>query len=141
MLSGQMSRIYFARMLEDEDLLDGIKTKVEESRVNAGAFIAIGTVKNVVLGFYENGQYKYIRKDEPLEIASCVGNIAVNEQNEVIVHAHITVSDAKGAAFGGHLMKGSRVGATAELMLIETTSVALIRTLDPKTNLNLLKLG
>jgi len=50
-----------------------------------------------------------------------------------VIHAHVIVSDAKGAAFGGHLMKDSHVCATAELVIIEALGVELRRTFDEKT--------
>jgi predicted DNA-binding protein with PD1-like motif len=51
------------------------------------------------------------------------------------------VSNEKGEAFGGHLMKGSHVGPTAELMILEASGMVLQRALDEKTKLKLLKLG
>jgi predicted DNA-binding protein with PD1-like motif len=79
--------------------------------------------------------------NKPLEIASCIGNITVDDKGEVLVHAHIVVSDENGQAFGGHLMKGCHVGATAELVIIEGKGVNLQRIFDQKTKLNILKLG
>jgi predicted DNA-binding protein with PD1-like motif len=141
MLKGQVGKIYFTRILEGEDLAEVIKKRVEKSGIKAGIFFLIGSLKEVVLGYLKAGQYKYIHLDGPLEIASCMGNIAVDEKGEVIVHAHIVVSDEKGRAFGGHLMKDSYVGATAELVVIEASGVNLTKVFDEKTNLRLWKLG
>jgi len=141
MLTGQVGRICFSRLFEDEDLVDAIKKRAEEWNAKAGTFIVIGTLKNVVLGYYKEGKYRYIRLDCSLEIASGTGNIAVDNKGEVVVHAHVVVSNEKGEAFGGHLMKGSRVGATAELVIIEGTGINLQRVFDEKTKLNLLKSG
>lgn len=141
MLKGQVGRICFSRIFEDEDLAEAVKKRVEESDVKAGVFILIGTLKKAVLGYYKEGEYKPIELDGPLEIASCMGNIAVNEKDEIIVHPHIVVSNEKSEAFGGHLMKGSLVGATAELVIVEGVGVKLRRVFDEKTKLNLLKLG
>ncbi|MBX5328742.1 MAG: DUF296 domain-containing protein [Candidatus Bathyarchaeota archaeon] len=141
MLKGQVGKIYFSRILENEDLAEAIKKRVEESGVTAGVLIFIGSLKNAVLGYYKEGQYKSIRLDGPLEIASGMGNIAVNEKGEIIVHAHLVVSDEEGRAYGGHLMKDSHVGATAELVIIEGAGVNLQRVFDEKTKLNLLKLS
>jgi len=140
-LTGQVGRILFSRIFEDEDLVEAIKKRAEERGVKAGALLLIGTLKNVVLGYYKEGEYKYIRLDGPLEIASCIGNVAVDEKGEVVVHAHVVASSEKGEAFGGHLMKDSHVGATAELVLIEGMGMNLKRTYDEKTKLKLLKLG
>lgn len=141
MLKANVGRICFVRMAEGEDLLDTIKKSAEESGMKAGTFTLIGALKNVVLGCYKNGQYVYTRLEGPMEIASCTGNIAVDEKREVVVHSHLVVSNEKAEAFGGHLMKGSLVGPTAELMLVEATGADLLRMFDDKTKLKLLKLG
>jgi len=141
MLKGKVGKICFSRIFTGEDLVEAIQKKVEQSNVKAGTFFLIGSLKNVILGYYKEGEYRSIRLDGPLEIASCMGNIAVDEKNEIIVHPHIVVSNERGEAFGGHLMKGSLVGATAELVIIEALGVNLQRTLDEKTGLNLWKLG
>ena len=139
MLKGQAGRMCFSRILEGEDLAEAIKKRVEESDIKAGIFFLIGSLKKVVLGYYKEGQYKSIPLDGPLEIASCIGNIAVDEKGEVMIHAHVIVADKKGEAFGGHLMKGSHVGATAELVMIEAAGVKLQRIFDEKTKLKLWK--
>jgi len=141
MLKGHVGRICFSRILEGEDLAEAIKRRVEESGIKTGIFVLIGSLKEVVLGYYEEGEYKTIRLDGPLEIASCMGNIAVDEKGEVIIHTHIVVSNEKCEAFGGHLMKDSHVWATAELVIIEVVGVNLQRSFDEKTKLNLWMLG
>ncbi len=141
MLKGQTGKICFFRILEDEDLAEAINKRVEESGIKAGFFILIGSLKKTIMGYYKEGQYGSIELDGPLEIASCLGNIAVDEKDEIVIHPHIVVSNEKGEAFGGHLMKGSLVGATAELVVIEGAGVRLQRTFDQKTKLNLWKLG
>jgi len=141
MLKGQVGRMCFFRILEGEDLAEAIKKRVEESGIKAGIFILIGSLDEVVLGYYRDGQYNSIRLGGPLEIASCMGNIAVDEEGDVMVHAHVVVSNENGEAFGGHLMKDSRVGATAELVIIEGVGVNLQRFFDEKTKLKLWRLG
>ena len=141
MVEGQVGKMCFFRLLGGEDLAAGIKRRVEECGVKTGVFFVIGTLENAVLGYYEEGEYKYIRLDIPLEIASCMGSVSLDEKGEVMVHAHIVVSDEKGACFGGHLMAGSRVGATAELVIIEGLGMRLQRVFDERTKLKLWKLS
>ncbi len=141
MLKGQIGRICFSRIFEGEDLIEAVKKRVEENEIKAGILILIGSLKNVIIGYYKEGQYMPIKLDGPLEIASCMGNIAVDEKGEIVIHSHIVVAKEKGEAVGGHLMKGSIVGATAELVLIEASGANLLRALDEKTSLNLWKLS
>lgn len=139
MLNRKVGKICFSRLLEGEDLAEAIKKRAEESGVKAGMFLLIGTLKEAVLGYYKAGQHAPIRLVGPLEIASCMGTIAVDEKGEVAIHAHMVVSNEKGEAFGGHLMRGSHVGIFAEIAIIEALGVNLQRVFDEKTNLRLLK--
>jgi len=139
-LKGEVGGIYFARLAEGEDLTEAVRKRAEESGIKAGIVLLIGSLKNVVLGYYKDCEYRTVKLDGPLEIVSCVGNIALDEKGEVILHAHLVVSNDKGEAFGGHLMKDSRVGALAELMIIEALNVKLQRYFDEKTKLKPLRL-
>jgi predicted DNA-binding protein with PD1-like motif len=140
-MQGEVGRICFARLLEGEDLAGAIKKRAEENGIKAGIFNVIGTLKEATLGFYKESQYYNVRVDGPLEIASCMGNVGVDVKGEVLIHAHLVVSNENCEAFGGHLMKDSHVGAAAELVIIEASGVNLQKTFDPKTKLNLWKLG
>jgi predicted DNA-binding protein with PD1-like motif len=137
---GRAVRIGVFRLLENDDLIEAIKNKAEESNIKAGAFILIGSIKQAVLGYYKDGEYKNTVLQGPLEVASCMGNVALDEKGEVVVHAHVVVTNEKSEAFGGHLMKDSPVGATAELVMIEATGIDMQRIFDEKTKLRLLKL-
>jgi len=117
-------KLVFARLFEDEDLLDTITEAAEKSRVSAGFFFLIGTLKKAKLGFFREGRYETIEMNQPLEIVSCLGNISVRE-NKVFAHAHISVSDDKGRVFGGHVMPGCIIGAAGELVLMEATNIKL----------------
>jgi len=138
---GNVGRICFTRLLEGEDLAEAIKKRAEESGIKSGMFNVIGTLKEATLGFYKEGEYRNVRVNGPLEIASCMGNVGVDAKGEVLIHAHLVVSNENCEAFGGHLMKDSHVGAAAELVMIEATGVDLQKMFDPKTKLNLWKLG
>ena len=140
MVTGKAGKTVFSRLLEGEDVFESIKNRAEVGGIRAGFFILIGTVKHATFGFYKDGKYETIRLEGPLEVASCMGNVAVDEKGETVIHAHIVVSNEKGEAFGGHLMKGSEVGATAELIMVEAVGVKVQRVHDEKTNLNLWKL-
>ena len=141
MADGKVGRICIFRLFEDEDMIESIKHKAETNGIKAGAFMLIGSIKHAVLGYYKNGEYVNTHLEGPLEGGLCPGNIAVDDKGEVVVHAHLVVSDEKGRAFGGHLMKKSTVGATAELVIIEATGLSLHRIFDDKTKLRLLNLS
>jgi hypothetical protein len=141
MTVGKAGKIGVFRLLENDDLVESIKKKAQESNIRAGAFILIGSIKHAMVGYYKDGEYKNTKLEGPLEVASCTGNVAVDEKGETVVHAHVIVTNEKGEAFGGHLMKDSPVGATAELIIIEATGISMVRAFDEKTKLRLLRLG
>ena len=134
-VGSQVKRTIFARLFEDEDLLETIALAAKQNSVNSGFFFLIGTLKKAVLGYYKEGKYLPIMKDGPLEIVSCMGNISVKEKAELVVHGHIVVSNSKGDAFGGHVLPGCLVDATAELVLAEVEGGTLKREFDVRRNL------
>jgi hypothetical protein len=139
-IEAKAGKIIFARLFEDEDLLETITQTAEKGKVQAGFFVLIGTLKKAKMGFFHQGRYQPIEMAEPLEIVSCTGNIAIKE-NQPFVHAHIAVSNRKGEVFGGHVLPGCIVAATGELVLIEAINVGLQRKLDAKTQLYLWSVG
>ena len=133
-------KLVFARLSEDEDLLDTITQVAEKARVSAGFFFLIGTLKKARMGFFRDGRYETIEMNQPLEIVSCLGNISTKE-SKIFAHAHISVSDEKGRVFGGHVMPGCIIAATGEVVLVEAANFKLLRGLDEKTKLHLWSLG
>ena len=136
-VESKTKRAIFARFSEDEDLLETIASTAKQNNVSSGFFFLIGTLKKAVLGYYKEGKYLPIKKAGPLEIVSCMGNISVKENVELVVHGHIVVSDSKGVAFGGHVLPGCLVDATAELVMIEVERGILRREFDARRNLYL----
>jgi len=136
-IESRLGRVIFARLFENEDLLEAISNTAKQKGIKAGFFILIGTLKEAKFGFYRRGRYEPIQIGEPVEIVSCIGNISLKEEGELVVHAHISVSDENGEVTGGHVLPGCLVAATAELVLVEAADVKLLRKFDEKTKLYL----
>lgn len=136
-MESKLGRVIFARLFENEDLLEAISDTAKQRGIKAGFFMLIGTLKEVKLGFYRQGKYRPIQIGGPVEIVSCIGNISFKEERELVVHAHLSVSDEKGEVLGGHLLPGCIVAVTSELVLVEVTDVRLQRKFDEKTKLYL----
>ncbi len=132
----KVGKIVFARLFEDEDLLDTITLAAEKANVSAGFFFLIGTLKQAKMGFFREEKYEIIEMSQPLEIVSCLGNISVKE-GKTFAHAHIAVSDDKGRVFGGHVMPGCIISATGELVLAEAVGIKLLRKFEEKAKLSL----
>ncbi|MCX8169356.1 MAG: DUF296 domain-containing protein [Candidatus Methanomethylicia archaeon] len=135
---GSIGRIIVARLRENEDLMQEIIRIAMEKDISAGQIMLIGALSKARYGIYVDGEYKVREENKHLEIVSCIGNIAKDE-NGIIVHAHISVSGEDGLCRGGHLMSGCIINPTAELTIIEGENLKLIRKFDPKTKLKLLQ--
>ncbi|HID15759.1 MAG TPA: DNA-binding protein, partial [Candidatus Atribacteria bacterium] len=117
-VEAKVGRIIVERLTSGKDLLEEIKRVVKEANVKSGFLLAIGALSKAVFGYYEEEkrEYKKIEINELLEILSCIGNISEAEGEEKIIHAHITVGNSKGEAYGGHILPGCIIGPTVELI-------------------------
>ena len=128
-------RTIIARFDEGEDLLDPLKACAVKHNIKSGWFSVIGGLKEATFGLYENGSYKIIKKTAHhcLELLPTIGNFATKE-NDILVHAHLTITDEEGTAFGGHLLNGCIIFPFAEVVIQEFQS-QIVRRYAKKTNL------
>jgi hypothetical protein len=133
-------RTLICRLKYESDLFDSIKELANQNNLASATFSGIGAVENAVVSFYNQKEKRYrnMTIDKPLEVLACSGNIG-KLRGETLVHGHITLSDANGQAWGGHLMKGTKV-FSMELVITELIDVELVREFDPVTGLNLIKI-
>ncbi len=64
------------------------------------------------------------------EIVSLTGTFADEGQHN---HLHISVSDSTGNTIGGHLVDGSLIYTTAEIVLLNSKDMNFTRVVDPET--------
>lgn len=141
-----VEKLIVARFNVGDDLLESIKAVVHEHEVKAGMLTVIGAVDRVQYGFYHPQKKSYTNLSwEPtaesspaLEITSCMGNVALLDDN-IVVHAHIIFTGEKGEIMGGHLLEGCRVNPTAELTLLKAGGI-LRRKHNEDLNLALLSI-
>ncbi|MEK7654219.1 MAG: DUF296 domain-containing protein [Patescibacteria group bacterium] len=110
---------------------------LEKNRINSGFFFGLGGFQKAEIAFYDLRTKKYNKKKfiGPFEVLSLIGNVAQND-DEIMVHAHIILGDKNFKTFGGHLVDGV-VGGTLEINLNE--SGMMERRFNDETGLNLLK--
>jgi len=131
-------RIFLGRFAAGEDLLESLTALCRKEDVRLGIFSIIGALRRVELGYYDQNKQEYVHSVSlpgKYEITSCIGNVSLKD-GAVFVHAHMTVADREGKAFGGHLMPGSKIFA-AEYSIQELTGAEFHRGLDPQTGLSL----
>ena len=133
----RQGRIIFARLDHGEDIVGQFTILAEENGIETGALSAIGALSRADLACYDQSSHKYgkIALKEPVEMASCSGNISLKE-GRPFVHAHAVLSDLTGKTWGGHLISGTIFAA--ELYLQELSgSLPLKRVPDSITGLYL----
>jgi len=104
--------VYMGRLAFGEDLLEELTKICKDRSFKCGRVEAIGAVQKACIGYYdqERRQYQFTTLDQALEILKLSGNVSLKE-GEPMVHAHITLADEKGRAFGGHLAPGTVIFA------------------------------
>ena len=131
-------RILMGRLPKGCDLLAELSGICQENRISLGEVRALGAVERARIGYYDmqSRQYRWLELEQEMEILSLVGNVSLKD-GEVFVHAHITLGDEKGRAFGGHLAEGSKVFACEYAIWEYTSPTKLERVWDEPTGLYL----
>jgi len=139
---GKQDKVFVGKLTYGADILDELSVFCVDNSINSGWINLIGAVKCYNIGFYDQNskEYKEIKSPENeagFEIASCSGNISIKE-NKPFVHLHAVFTDKDGKAFGGHVMKGTKIFA-AEFMLTSFEGKDFVRSHDEETGLFLWK--
>ena len=131
------TEVLMGKLKHGADLLEEITDICRDHNITLGRIEAFGAVKKARLGFYNQNtrEYQDFILDCPLEITKLTGNISLKEGNP-IVHAHLTLADEKGSAYGGHLMPGTIIFA-CEIILQIFDGVSFERKFDQETGLPL----
>lgn len=120
-----------------EELHQVLSDYAKTNGLQSGWIQAIGTAKNVVLGFYDKDtkQFKWQEFNQTLEIVSLSGNLSVVD-GEPYWHIHGVFSGSDYTPIAGHV-KELVVGLTCEVYFRSIKS-PLTRRFDDHTGLNLL---
>ncbi len=129
--------LYMGRLTQGADLLEELDRICKDRSLECGRVEAIGAVQKACIGYYDQRQrqYRINTLDEPLEILTLSGNVSLKDGTSM-VHAHITLADKEGRAFGGHLMAGTVIFA-CECIIEAFDGPAFNRKFDPETDLQL----
>ena len=98
------SREFLGRLEHGADWREEIEEFAARKDVDAAWFVAMGAVQDAELWYYDQSEtdYRSVRFDEPLEVASCVGNVA-HLEGERFAHTHAVLSRRSGQSLAGHL--------------------------------------
>ncbi|MBE0068780.1 PPC domain-containing DNA-binding protein [Thermoanaerobacterium thermosaccharolyticum] len=132
-----VKRRFMGRFKYDNDLLQEITNFIINENIRSGEIRIIGAVKKARFGYFNQStkEYKFIEKNEHMEILSAIGNISL-KNGKPFPHVHITLADKDGNVFGGHLMEGTKIFA-AEFVIVDYGESNLERVDDEFTGLQL----
>lgn len=131
------SNYFMGKLKHGADLLEEITGICKKENIRLGRVEALGAVSKARLAYYDqdNHEYRFFELDQHLEITNLTGNISIKD-GEPMVHAHVTLADEKGKAYGGHLAPGTIVFA-CELVIQALDGPAFERGFDEETGLPL----
>ena len=129
---------WMVRIKRGEKIIEQLVEFCEEKGIEGGYLVGIGAVDYVELALYDVEKQEYFSEkfEGAYELANLTGTIGVEE--ELIVHAHATLSDSEMRTIGGHLVE-ARVSGTAEIVV--TMCEKLVKKHDEETGLKLFDLG
>ena len=115
------------RLLPGADLRRSLEQEASARLGGAGFVVAgIGSLSRVSVRLA--AAEEETRMSGPFEIISVSGSLSANG-----AHLHMSVADASGQVFGGHLCYGNTIRTTAEVLLVAVTGWSLTRGRDPGT--------
>ena len=129
---------WMVRVARGETIISSLTDFCRKNNITGGAFYGIGAVDEVELAHYSVDDKKYSSKKftEPLELTNITGTIGV--ENELIIHAHVTLGRPDMSVLAGHLVD-ARVSGTLEVYFTQTPK--LIKKKDKETGLKLFDLA
>jgi predicted DNA-binding protein with PD1-like motif len=97
-------REFVARLGHGEDWRAEIESLAADEDVDAAWFVAMGAVQDATIWFYDQSELEYreVEFDEPLEVATCVGNVSWLDGDR-FAHTHAVLSRESGQTLAGHL--------------------------------------
>lgn len=132
---------YFVRLEVGEQLTIAIDQFSKETKLEGGWASGLGGASQIELGYYnlDSKQYQWQKFDGLREITNLTGNLAYDEEGQLMFHLHGTFADENYQTIGGHV-KDFIAGATVELF-VHRSFQPLHRKKDEKTGLQLLNLS
>jgi uncharacterized protein len=140
LLASDALRSHVVVMYEGDEAVASLNAFVRKAGVRAGHVTGLGAFSRIVLGWFDPNELTFLRDtvDEQVEAVSFIGDIALDEGDVPVVHAHCVVVTRDGVARGGHVLEAA-VRPTLEVMVYELPA-ALQRHRDPRSGLALLRL-
>jgi predicted DNA-binding protein with PD1-like motif len=122
-----------------DEVMKNLLAFAQAQHLGGSRFSAIGAFRDATLGYFDwdKKDFKHIPVREQVEVVSLVGDVALAENGQPKLHAHVVLGRSDGTTLGGHLLE-ARVRPTLEVMLVESPR-HLQRRHDPESGLALIR--
>ena len=138
MAQGKLGRVIAVRLKPGTDVLLGLQEACERNGINNGVILsAIGSLNGVqycnpvelpTKAGYGYGEILHLTG--PIELTNASGIICHDDEGNTNLHVHISLSDRHGNAHGGHLVEGTKVLLTVDVILAEIEGLVMGRKFD-----------
>ena len=126
------------RLNPGDEIVASLAEVARQEKITLAMVQGLGAVKRVVMGVYNvaTQEYKANTMEGVFEMLSLTGTLDTM-QGKPYSHFHISIGDAQGHAYGGHLNEAV-ISATAEIVITKLPGKAE-RIKDAETGLNIWK--
>lgn len=139
MAQGKLGRVVAIRLKPGTDVLLGLEEACKRNNINNGVILsAIGSLDGVKFcnpvelpekkAGYGYGEILHLTG--PIELTSAAGIICHDDKGTTNLHVHISLSDRHGNAHGGHLVEGTKVLLTVDVIIAEIEGLVMGRKFD-----------
>jgi len=136
---GKLQDVIAFRLKPGTDVLDGITEVCKQYNIKNGIIMsALGSWRQAA--FYNpvtlpNGRPGYsdpiiLKGNGFLELLSLSGMICHDDEGNILPHIHISISDERGNAYGGHLINGCEVLLTTDIVIGVFSDIVMGRRFD-----------
>ena len=133
---GGLKRVLALRLRPGTDVLKGLEEACLRNGINNGVILsAIGSLDGVCYcnpvelpekkaGF---GYGETLHLTGPIELTGATGIICHDDEGNTNLHVHMSLSDRYGNAHGGHLVEGTKVLLTVDVVIAEIEGLVMGR--------------
>ena len=138
MAQGRLGRIIALRLTPGTDVLLGLTEACKRAGINNGVILSgIGSLNGVQycnpVELPPKAGYGYgetLHLTGPIELTNASGIICHDDEGNTNLHVHMTVTDRHGNAHGGHLVEGTKVLLTTDVVIAEINGIVMGRKFD-----------
>ena len=135
MAQGKLGKVVVLRLKPGADVLLGLTEACKEAGIKNG--VILSCIGSLAVVKYCNpvevptkagyGYGEILHLTGPIELTNATGIICHDDEGNTNLHVHMTVTDRHGNAHGGHLVEGTKVLLTTDVIIAEIEGLVMGR--------------